>query len=264
MARVRFLTFNIAHGRGTMPLHQSLRSTAKIRANLLKIAALIKRLGADLVAVQEVDENSRWNGSFNHLTFLSEHCGLPFTALGLTNERGGRFPLNYGNGVLSRWPIMHAESATFGQSRLGNKGFLFVETEPVRGRRLPLINLHLHHTSRKQRLLQAEVLMKFMTERGSQRRAHWVTPPILCGDFNTPAHRPDATAMLLGHCEETNNYVLLPKKGRTFPAALPARLLDYVLLPEECRLVHSEVVRCYLSDHRPVLVDFELEYGVEV
>ena len=264
MARLRFLTYNIAHGRGLTPIHQSLRSTAKIRANLLKIAALIKRLGADLVAVQEVDENSRWNGSFNHLTFLSEHCGLPFTAIGLTNERGGRFPLNYGNGVLSRWPIMHAESKTFGLSRLGNKGFLFVEAELAPGRRLPLINLHLHHTSRKQRLLQADVLMKFLAERTAQRKLHWVAPPILCGDFNTPAHRPDATAMLLGYCEENNNYALVPKKGRTFPAALPARALDYVLLPEECRVGHSEVVRCYLSDHRPVLVDFDLEFGTGV
>ena len=261
MARIRFLTFNVAHGRGAMPVHQSLRSTARIRANLLKIAALIRRLGADLVAVQEIDENSRWNGSFNHLTFLSEHCGLPFTAIGLTNERGGRYPLNYGNGVLSRWPIRHAESTTFGRRQLGDKGFLFVEIELKADRRLPLINLHLHHSSRKQRLLQADILMKFMTERRQQRRPHWVAPPILCGDFNNAAHRPDATAMLLGFCEQHNNYAMLPKAGRTFPAALPAFLLDFVLLPEECRPVHSEVVRSYLSDHRPVLVDFDLVYG---
>lgn len=259
MARHRLLTFNIAHARGVMPVHQSLRSAARFRATLLKIAALIRKLKADIVAVQEVDENSRWNGSYNHLTFLSEHCGLPFTAIGLTNVRGGRYPRNYGNGVLSRWPIRHAETATFGRSRLGDKGFLFVEAELSAGRHLPLINLHLHHASRKQRLVQAGILMKFMTERARQRGAHWVAPPILCGDFNNPPHRPDATAMLLGFCEETNNYALLPKTGRTFPAALPALALDFVLLPEECRPVQAEVVRCYLSDHRPVLVEFELD-----
>lgn len=260
MPRLRFLTFNIAHGRGLTPIHQSLRSAAALQANLMKIAALIKRLGADIVAVQEVDENSRWAGSFNHLTYLSEHCGLPFTAIGLTNVRGGVYPRNYGNGVLSRWPIKHAESANFGRSALGDKGFLFTEIELEAGRKLPLINLHLHHTSRKQRLLQAGVLMKFMTERRQQRSAHWVAPPILCGDFNCPAYSPDATAMLLGYCEQTNNYSLLPKKGRTFPAALPARALDFVLLPQECRHVHDEVLRSYLSDHRPVLVDFDLAY----
>ena len=259
MSRMRFLTFNVAHGRGTLPVHQGLRSVAKIRSNLLKIAALIRKLKADVVAVQEVDENSRWNGSFNHLTFLSEHCGLPFTAIGLTNERGGRYPLNYGNGVLSRWPIMHAETTTFGKRALGDKGFLFIETEVAAGRRLPLINLHLHHASQKQRLAQAGMLMKFLAERTASRGAHWVAPPILCGDFNNPSHRADATAMLLGFCQQTNNYTLLPKAGRTFPAALPALSLDYVFVPQEYRVTHAEVVRCYLSDHRPVLVEFELD-----
>lgn len=259
MARLRFVTFNIAHGRGPLPVHQSLRSTAQIRVNLLKIAALIKKLGADIVAVQEVDENSRWNGGFNHLTFLSEHSGLPFTAIGLTNQRSGAYPLNYGNGVLSRWPVKHAETLTFGRRQLGDKGFLYAEIELEAGRHLPVISLHLHHTSRRQRLLQAGILMKFMTERAIRRGGRWVAPPILCGDFNNPPHRPDATAMLLGYCEETNNYTLLPKLGRSFPAALPALLLDFVLLPEECRPVHSEVVRSYTSDHRPVLVDFDLD-----
>jgi endonuclease/exonuclease/phosphatase family metal-dependent hydrolase len=259
MATLRFLTFNVAHARGTLPVHQGLRSEVRIRSNLLKICALIRRLKVDLVALQEIDENSRWNGSYNHLTFLSEHCGLPFTAIGLTNARGGRYPLNYGNGVLSRWPIKHAETTTFGRRQLGDKGFLFVEAELAPGRRLPLINLHLHHASRKQRLLQAEILMKFITQRTKDRGADWIAPPIMCGDFNNAPHQPDATAMLLGFCEETNNYTLLPKTGRTVPAALPAFSLDFVLLPQEYRVSHSEIVRCYLSDHRPVLVEFEMD-----
>ena len=40
---------------------------------------------------------------------------------------------------------------------------------------------------------------------------------------------------------------------------VPLLALDFVLLPEECRPVHSEVVRSYTSDHRPVLVDFDLD-----
>src|SRR3954468_13932715 len=165
MAKLRLLTFNVAHARGTLPVHQGLRSSVRIRRNLLKIAALIRKVKADIVAVQEIDENSSWNGSYNHLTFLSEHCDLSFTAIGLTNERAGRFPLNYGNGVLSRWPIKHAESTTFGRSRLGGKGFLLIEAELAAGRHLPLINLHLHHASRRQRLMQAGVLMKYITQR---------------------------------------------------------------------------------------------------
>jgi len=46
-----FLTFNIAHARG-LGLHQGLRSVVKLKANLLKIARLIQRLEADIVALQ--------------------------------------------------------------------------------------------------------------------------------------------------------------------------------------------------------------------
>jgi len=70
MARCRLLPFNMAHVRGAMPWPQGLRTKAKIRANLLKIARLIQRLDVDLVALQEIDENSRWNGSFDHLVSL--------------------------------------------------------------------------------------------------------------------------------------------------------------------------------------------------
>ena len=255
MPRLRLLTFNIAHARGPSPIHQSLRSAARIRANLLKIAALINKLGDDIVALQEIDENSRWSGSFDHLALLREHTGLTHAVHGVTNRRLGRYHLNYGNALLSRWPIHHHETVPFGRGTLGEKGFLFAEIDAPHGR-LPLVNIHLNHRSRPLRLKQVAHLIRHLDEQRQHRAAHWHMPPMVCGDFNAPSHRPDATATLLGYFEQTNNYTLLPKKGRTFPSAWPARALDYVFLPEECREPQAEIVRCLLSDHRPVLVEF--------
>lgn len=255
MARLRLLTFNIAHARGPTPIHQSLLTATKIRSNLLKIAKFIERLNVDLVALQEIDENSRWSGSFDHLAFLSEHTGLPHAVHGVTNRRLGHYHLNYGNALLSRWPIHHHETIPFGRATWGEKGFLFAEVEAPAGR-IPLLNVHLNHHSRLQRLKQADHIMSHLDELRVQRSANWFTPPMVCGDFNTPSHLPDATATLLGYFEQTNNYTLLPKTGRTFPSAWPARALDYVLLPQECRDPTAEIVRSMLSDHRPVLVEF--------
>lgn len=257
MPRLRLLTFNIAHARG-WALHQGLRTTKQLRANLLKIAHLIKRLEVDVVALQEIDENSRWSGSFDHLDYLREHSGLPHAVFGITNRRAGRYHLNYGNAVLSRYPISHAETVAFGSAQIGEKGFLFAELEVAAERRLPVLNLHLHPHSRAQRLRQVTRLMTFIDEQHKPRSALWCVPPLVCGDFNTPSQRPDATATLLGYFERTNNYTLLPKTGRTFPSVWPARALDYVFLPEECRDARAEIIRSLLSDHRPVLVEFTL------
>jgi endonuclease/exonuclease/phosphatase family metal-dependent hydrolase len=258
MAKIRLLTFNIAHARGAMPVHQGLRSVARIRANLGKIAALIRRLDPDIVALQEIDENSRWSGSFDHLAFLREHTGLAHGVHGVHNRRAGRYHLNYGNAFLSRWPVHHHDTVPFGRGTVGEKGFLFVEIDTPAGR-LPLVNLHLNHRSRAQRLRQAAHLMRYLDEQHAHRSAHWCAPALVCGDFNNASHRPDATATLLGWFEQTNNYTLLPKRGgRTFPSAWPALALDYVFLPGQCAEPRAEVVRCYLSDHRPVLVEFTL------
>ncbi len=98
---VKLVTFNIAHARGLSPL-QGISTSRKAKANLLKIARLLNELNPDIVALQEVDENSRWNGSFNHLEYLREHTGYPYAVLGVTSQRTGRFQLSYGNVPFAR------------------------------------------------------------------------------------------------------------------------------------------------------------------
>jgi endonuclease/exonuclease/phosphatase family metal-dependent hydrolase len=258
MSRVRLLTFNIAHARGPL-LHQSLRRESRLRLNLQSIARLIQRLDVDIVALQEVDENSRWSGSFNQLDYLREQTGLGYAVHGVHNRRGGLYHLNYGNALLSRWPVPHHENVPFGARPVGEKGFLFAEVDTPAGR-LPLVNVHLNHRSRPVRLKQAARLMAFLDLQQAHRGPHWAAGPVLCGDLNCPAHTPDATALLLGHLGRIHPYTLWPqgRAGRTFPSYWPQRALDYIYLPESCHRVEAQVVRSHLSDHRPVLVQFML------
>ncbi|MBI3885601.1 MAG: endonuclease/exonuclease/phosphatase family protein [Opitutae bacterium] len=258
MKRLRLLTYNIAHGRG-LTLHQSLRRESAIRAQLLKIGRLITRLDVDIAALQEVDENSSWSGSFDHLACLAENAGMPHVAFGITNRRVGRYHLNYGNAVLSRFPITNVESHSFGPRKVGEKGFMYCELELPQGR-LPLLNLHLNHRSRAQRLKQAGRVMEFLDSHRRLRAARCCALPLLCGDMNNPAHQPDATATLLGYLEQHADYTLLPKgaKAHTFPSVWPQRALDYIYLPAGCAKPEAQVVRSMLSDHRPVLAEFSL------
>ncbi|MSU23957.1 MAG: endonuclease [Opitutus sp.] len=257
MPRLRLVTFNIAHGRGLTPI-QGLTSQRKLRVNLRRIAALLDRLKADIVALQEIDERSRWAGNFDHLDYLRVHAGFPHAVFGITNRRTGLLNLSYGNAVLSRHPIGASETVAFGQRNMGEKGFLYVELD-VAGRCVPVVNLHLHHSSRAQRLRQLDRLLAWLREKRRARGAAWMVPPIVCGDFNTPRSVSDASASLLSHLCDHGDYTLHPRVGRTFPSPLPTRTLDYIFLPPECELTRWEIVRSVASDHRPVLVEFDLK-----
>ena len=256
MPRLRLLTFNIAHGRGLNPI-QGLTSPRKLRVNLRRIAGLLDRLAPDVVALQEIDERSRWAGNFDHLDYLRVHTRFPHSIFGINNRRAGLLNLCYGNALLSRHAIRAAETVVFGQRRLGEKGFLYVELE-VGGRCLPLVNLHLHFSSRVQRLRQLEHLLAWLREKHRLHKKTWAMPPIICGDFNNPGSRDDATASLLSHLSDYCDYTLHPVDEKTFPSPLPRRALDFVFLPAGCTQVRCEVVRSLLSDHLPVLVEFNI------
>jgi endonuclease/exonuclease/phosphatase family metal-dependent hydrolase len=256
MPRLRLITFNIAHARGLNPI-QGMTTPRKLRMNLRKIAALMDKLGPDVVALQEIDENSRWAGNFDHLDYLRVHTRFAHAVFGINNRRTGLLNLSYGNAVLSRHSIRTAETVVFGQRRLGEKGFLFVELD-VDGACVPVVNLHLHFSSRAQRLQQIDRLLVWLEEKHRLHASRWLVPPIICGDFNNPGTRDDATASLLSHLSDYCDYALLPTGGGTFPSPMPQRALDFVFLPCACRVAKCEIVRSMLSDHLPVLVEFDV------
>lgn len=258
MQRLRLVTFNIAHARGLSPF-QGLHGRIRFERNLRKIARLFHELKPDIVALQEIDENSRWSGSFDHLDYLRVHADFSHAVIGVNNRRTGGYQLNYGNAILSRHPIVTWENVTFGERRVGEKGFLFAEVD-IGGRLLPIVNLHLHYRSRMHRFRQIEKLMEYVNVRRESRHAHWAAPPILCGDLNNPSHRLDATASLFSYFSLHGHYTMHPLHGaRTYPSPWPRRSLDFIFLPPPCHANSSKVVPCMLSDHRPVMVEFTLK-----
>jgi endonuclease/exonuclease/phosphatase family metal-dependent hydrolase len=256
MSRLRIVTFNIAHGRGLRPM-QGLQSKRSMQAHLRRIAALLVKLDADVVALQEIDQDSSWAGNFDHLEYLREHTGYAHALHGVTTRRAGVFKLCYGNAFLSRHELEEGEAVTFGVRTVGEKGFLFAEIT-VGGKRVPLINLHLHYRSRAARLEQVGQVFRYLAQRHNARSPYWNVPPIVCGDFNTSGKASDATAGLLAELEYFGTYAMHPASGRTFPSPLPTRALDFVLVPMELHVTRCEVVRSWLSDHRPVVAEIEL------
>lgn len=257
--RIRVLTFNVAHGRGLAP-HQGLAPVPYVRRTLERIARLLAEIDADIVALQEVDRESAWNGGFDHLELLRHLSGFPHAAFGANAEIGlGRFRLHYGNAVLSRHPILHSDSRRFGDKLVGEKGFLYAEVD-LGSHLLPIVSLHLHHRSRLHRRAQAGHLLAWLAHRnhnGANGRPRH--RPVILGDFNAPGHvAGEVGQYLLTDGLPLEGYTVAPRGARTFPSLQPLRPLDFALVPRAFRVIDARVVQSRLSDHLPVVVDLEL------
>ncbi len=252
------MTLNIAHGRGLSP-YQGFHSAKSIERNLSRIAHLLRRFDADIVALQEVDEDSHWNKRIHLLNVLQAAAGYEHSYLGVHNRRVGRLPLAYGNGLLSKFSIRRAEAQAFGQAVLGEKGFLWAELETGQGI-LPVINLHLDFRSRLRRIEQVERLIAFLEAKHFTRDMKPHFSPIICGDFNSrQGKRSDAVRHLFRYLLENLDYRLFPqKKNRTFPSIFPTHAIDFLFIPPSYEVILCEVPRTFVSDHRPVLLELKL------
>ena len=254
--RITMVTFNIAHGRG-LSLYQGFKTERKIRRNLIKISELLLNEGADIVALQEVDVDSHWNRNLNLLEIIRKHAEFQFADIGIHNRREGPKPLSYGNAVLSRYPFHNFECNPFGNNTIGEKGFLYVELN-IGEHVLPLINLHLDFRSRQRRIVQVDRIIDYIVEKNSSHDCKTIKP-IICGDFNSGSKKyGDAVETLFSHVCSHGDYNMYPENARTFPAQLPTACIDFVMLPAEYRLLRCDVVKSYASDHRPVVVEFEI------
>ena len=162
-------------------------------------------------------------------------------------------PLAYGNAVLSKFPIRWCETFPFGTRTMGEKGFMAADID-ADGNTISLINLHLEYNSRQKRIEQIEMLIG-MLESGKRPFPH----PIICGDFNSSYKgERDAVHRLFTFMRTFDNYKLYPQKASTFPAHFPLRRLDFIMLPSRYCALHCHVVKSFISDHRPVIMDFEI------
>lgn len=250
----RVITFNIAHGRGLSP-YQGFHSANRIERNLKKITDVLTQAKADVVAMQEVDQDSWWNKNIDLLEVIRRNTPYHHSFLGINNIRPGTKNLNYGNAVLSRYPIESRYSQPFELRQVGGKGFMFVNVH-TENACIPLINIHLDFRSRLRRITQINVVIDFLETR--TRLSAESLKPIICGDFNCPRKRSgDAVHHLFQYLSD-HGYRLYPERARTFPAHFPTRTIDFIFMPPGCEVINAEALPVYVSDHRPVLVKFKI------
>jgi endonuclease/exonuclease/phosphatase family metal-dependent hydrolase len=225
------------------------------RDNLPRVAELVRRTGADLVLLQEVDRNTRRSGPADQPATLARLTGYS-AAFGRTiGFQGG----DYGVALLSRWPIrrdtlVFLEVAAPPGQAVGDReqrGVLLVEVAAPGGP-LTVLNTHLDASAD-----DAWRVQEVATVLRVARTAGQGMPLLLGGDFNArPESVVHAAVRAAGFrdawegCGEGD--------GPTFPAAAPSRRIDYLYLTGEVRCRAAEVPAGEASDHRPLLVRLRL------
>jgi endonuclease/exonuclease/phosphatase family metal-dependent hydrolase len=211
-----------------------------------RIAAVLRSINADVVALQEVIGAGPHGGG--HAEALGAALGMGWVMAPARQLRGHQF----GNAVLSHHPItQHIEH-----------DLTWKTCEPRRlqrvdvaadGQTMRVYNVHLG-TAILERRYQARRLAALVSDR------HVSGPKIVLGDFNEWM-RGLATTLL---SEKLNSVDLRDymKRRRTYPGLFPILHLDHIYYAGRIEIVRVEVPRTRLtlvaSDHLPLVADVRI------
>ena len=217
-----------------------------------RIIDVLQHYSPDIVLLQEVDDGVPRSRRERQIHVLAEALGYEHLAFqaNVTLREGA-----YGNGILSRFAIRETHHVDL--------------TIPLKKRRQALlVKLHLSSTARHhtmavvcthlglasfERRLQLRRLLAFPP----LHRIHHETPVILGGDLN------DVWSNLGKRLLRPAGYRAAAGPLRTFPAFAPVRALDAIywrgsMAVQAAFVGHTQVVT-QASDHRPLVVDFDVE-----
>jgi endonuclease/exonuclease/phosphatase family metal-dependent hydrolase len=233
----RVMTYNIHHGEGLDG-----------KVDLPRIAALIKKEKADIVALQEVDKGVARTERRDLAGELAKLTGMTGVFSNNYHFQGGE----YGNAILTRFPVLTRTNLHYQMLRPNEQRGVLQVTLDVLGKQMYFMDTHLDfRPGDEERLKNVAELKDLVT-------AHQDLPIIICGDFNC---WPDsATHKAMAKILDDAWPLVSKEPGLTIPAAKPKHRIDYewisraTIVPLRAWVPESEA-----SDHRPVMVEYRFK-----
>ena len=246
---VRLLVYNIRYATGTGPaFHLPVPGAGYLRSNrkvLRGIAEFIRSESPDVVGLVEVDTGSIRTGMVNQAEHIAGELGHYST-----------FQCKYGAGSINQLiPIVRKQ------------GNAFLSAPNVHGERF-----HYFDTGIKRLIIELELSdvcvflvhlsLKFRQRQYQLRSLHDLIlqsakPVIVAGDFNTFWGTHEIYLFMRAAGLRSANTAGLP----SFPARTPRIELDFILVSEGIEVTDFRVPDVRLSDHRPLVCDFEVRSG---
>jgi endonuclease/exonuclease/phosphatase family metal-dependent hydrolase len=245
---LKVMTLNVAHGRGDGP-NQVLQKGKSIRENLDEIAAVLRREGLDMAAVQEADGPSVWSGKVDEVSYLAEKAGFAYSVHG---EHVKGMKICYGTGLLSMPALREPLAITFDASPPTlSKGFV-VATVDWPGEpniKVDVVSVHLDFLRKSVRGSQVEDMIDKLSSRGR--------PMIVMGDFNSEWKSKKSAVRAVAEGLNLKAYQPGSADMDTFP--LLRRRIDWILISDELEFVMYKVLPDVISDHYGVVCEVRMK-----
>ncbi|MCZ6856605.1 MAG: endonuclease/exonuclease/phosphatase family protein [Gemmatimonadetes bacterium] len=226
---VRILAYNIRHGAGMDDV-----------VDLERAARVIRRINPDLVALQEIDNQTTRTNRVDQAKRLGELTGMHHVFGGFMDYREGQ----YGMALLSRFPFIETINHRLPDGQEPRTALTARVRLGTDGPEIFFVGIHLYRSA-AERLAQARRIVEIFDDESR--------PVILAGDFNSA---PDSDVLQL--LSETWT---IPDKGPdnlTFPSVDPRREIDFIMFRPSgaFEVVAIDVIdEPLVSDHRPVVLE---------
>ena len=234
---LRIVTYNIHKCRGM---------DARVRPE--RIAAVLKELNADVIALQEV---VRGRKEKDQLVEVAHALGAKHYRFGMTRKHR---TADYGNAIISRFPIISYEAYDITASRREPRGCLRADID-FNGEVIRLFNAHLG-TGLFERRKQAQILV----HENMLGNPKFYGSRIVLGDFNEWT-RGLTTKLLKTHLVSADLRPFL-KRMKTYPGMMPFMHLDHIYFDPKFQLANIELFKTRLSkvasDHLPLIAEFRV------
>lgn len=199
------------------------------------MANTITELGADIVGLNEMFNGGRY---CEQTKKLSELTGLKYCyfAKAIDDSEG-----EYGNGLLSRYPIAEAERVIIPDPNPKRYPGGYYETRCLLKARLEngytVIITHFGLNRDEQENAVSAVLENIESEKC-----------ILMGDFNVS---PDDSVLLPIREQMTDTASLFDKELLSWPSDKPRMKIDYIFISRDLEALFADIPPIVASDHRP-------------